>query len=146
MAVASSSSGAKPCDQAPRVGLAARVELVVSEGDTAIALGSGSVPVLGTPRLLALCEQASCSALEGHLSEGRTTVATQVQFDHLAPVPVGVTVSAEATLCKVEGRRLIFNLSATRTDAHSGIVGAGRLTRVIVDEAMFLAKASALGS
>ncbi len=142
----SHSSGPTPCDQAPRVGLVARVELEVTEADTAIALRSGSVPVLGTPRLIALCEEASCAAVEGNLTDGRTTVATQVQFDHLAPVPVGVTVSAEATLCKVEGRRLIFNLSATRSDAHAGLVGAGRLTRVIVDQAMFLAKASALGS
>lgn len=126
-------------------GLSARVDLAVGEADTALAFGSGTVPVLATPRLVALCEQASCHAVAGHLGAGRTTVATRVQFDHLAPVAIGATVTAEATLERVEGRRLVFTLSAMlRSDARDGLVGAGRLTRVVVDEAKFLAKAGAL--
>ena len=71
-----------------------------------VALGSGDVPVLGTPRLVALCEEASCRAVDGRLGPGRTSVASRIQFDHLAPVPVGAAVTAEATLERVEGRRL----------------------------------------
>jgi len=57
---------------------------------------------------------------------------------------VGSELSAEATLERIEGRRLIFTISATlRSDDHSGLVGAGRLTRVVVDKAAFLAKAGA---
>jgi predicted thioesterase len=130
-----------------RAGLAARVDLVVAEADTASALRSGNVPVLATPRLLALCEEASCQALEGHLAAGYTSVATEVQFDHVVPAAVGARVSAEATLERVEGRRLYFTLSAAvRSEDHSLLVGAGRLTRVLVDEAAFLVKAGCLAA
>lgn len=116
----------------------------MSEGDTALALHSGDVPVLATPRLIALCEEASTQAVAGQVPEGRTTVATRVQFDHLAPVPVGATVTAEATLVRVQGRRLTFKVSASRrSDTHPALVGAGRLTRVVVDQAAFVAKANA---
>jgi fluoroacetyl-CoA thioesterase len=134
-----------PLSQGLAPGRSARVDLEVTDGDTALAFSSGRVPVLATPRLIALCEQASCEVVASHLPPGRTTVATRVQFDHLAPVAVGATVTAEATLERVEGRRLVFTLSAVlRSDARSGLIGAGRLTRVVVDEAAFLAKAGTL--
>lgn len=119
-------------------GQCARVDLVVTDADTALSLHSGDVPVLGTPRLVALCEEASCRVLEGRLPQGQTSVATRVQFDHLAPVGIGSAVAAEATIERVEGRRLTFTVSAS--DA-SGLVGAGKVTRVLVDTASFLAKA-----
>ena len=73
-------------------------------------------------------------------------MATRVQFDHLAPVGIGNVVLAEATLVKVEGRRLTFTVSAARLERDGGgLVGAGRVTRVVVDEATFLAKAGATG-
>jgi predicted thioesterase len=123
-------------------GLVATVTATVGEGDTAIALGSGQVPVLGTPRLVALCEEASCLSLDGHLGPGRTSVASRIQFDHLAPVAVGTTVTAEATLERVEGRRLNFTVSVRlSSEGQAGLVGAGRLTRVLVDTAKFMAKA-----
>ena len=122
---------------------AARVSLTVTDADTARALRSGDVPVLGTPRLVALCEEASCRALDGHLGPGRTSVASRIQFDHLAPVAVGATVVAEATLERVEGRRLSFTISVSRrTNDESALVGAGRLLRVLVDREKFLAKAT----
>jgi fluoroacetyl-CoA thioesterase len=137
-------SGATAVDQVLRPGLSARVSLVVGDADTARALRSGDVDVLATPRLLALCEQASCQAIEGLLGVGRTSVATRVQFDHLAPVAVGRTVVAEASVARVEGRRATFTLLATLDSDDCGIVvGAGRLTRVLVDKATFLAKAGA---
>jgi predicted thioesterase len=118
------------------------VSLTVGSQDTAIALGSGEVPVLGTPRLVALCEEASCRALDGHLGPGRTTVASRIQFDHLAPVAVGAEVSAEATVERVEGRRLIFTVSVRlSSEGQAGLVGAGRVTRVLVTTAKFIAKA-----
>ncbi len=128
-----------PNDPQPAVGLCASVELLVTEADTALAFHSGDVPVLGTPRLVALCEEASCKALADHLAEGRTSVASRVQFDHLAPVGVGSVVRAEGTLERVEGRRLIFTITASRPDG-GGLVGAGRLTRVLVDRSTFLNK------
>lgn len=127
------------------MGQSARVELEVDEVDTAIVLRSGEVPVLATPRLVALCEEASCSVVADHLPSGKTTVATRVQFDHLMPVPIGALVTAEATLERVEGRRLTFTVSASLgPGGGAGLVGAGRLTRVVVDTAAFLAKAAAV--
>ncbi len=121
---------------APRTGLSARIELEVTEADTAEALLTGNVPVLATPRLVTLCEVASCQAIEGHLPEGGTSVAKRVQFDHLVPVGVGAKVWAEATLDRIEGRRLVFSLSVSEG---GGLVAAGKLVRVVVDRATFLA-------
>lgn len=118
-------------------GLCAGVELDVADGDTALAIGSGDVPVLGTPRVVALCEQASVAALEGLLAEGTTSVGMRVQLDHLAPTAIGHNVRAEATLEKVEGRRLVFTVCVR--DARS-LIAAGKVTRVIVDREHFLDK------
>ncbi len=120
---------------APRTGLSARIELEVTGADTAEAFHTGSVPVLATPRLIALCEEASCLAIEGHLPERGTSVAKRLQFDHLVPVGIGGKVSAEATLDRIEGRRLVFTLSVSE---ESGLVAAGKLIRVIVDRDTFL--------
>jgi predicted thioesterase len=123
--------------------LSAQIELTVTESDTAEAFHSGDVPVLATPRLIALCEEATCRATDDHLTSAQSSVATRVQFDHLAPVAIGSVVLAEATLVKVEGRRLIFTVSAARLEGDGGgLVGAGRLTRVVVDRSVFLAKAA----
>ncbi len=121
---------------APRTGLSARIELLVTEADTAEAFRSGTVPVLATPRLLALCEEASCQAVEEELPENCTSVAKRLQFDHLVPVGVGGTVWAEATLDRIEGRRLVFTLSVSES---AGLVAAGKLIRVVVDRKAFLA-------
>ena len=118
-------------------GLRGEATLVVTEADTARALGSGSVDVLGTPRLLALCEQATCSALEGRLPEGSSSVGMRVQIDHLQPTPVGVEVTAEAVLDRVEGRRVVFTVSATDP---GGLVAAGRVTRALVDLERFMSR------
>lgn len=98
---------------------------------------SGTVDVLATPRVVALCEEATVHALEGHLPAGHTTVGMRVQIDHLLPTPVGATVDAEAVLEKVEGRRLTFTVSAS--DAR-GLVAAGKVTRALVEIDRFVAK------
>ena len=122
-----------------RPGLAAAVELVVSESDTALALRTGDVPVLATPRVVTLAEEASVMAIDGELTEGSTSVGYRVQLDHLAPTAVGGKVRAEATLESIEGRRLTFRVSVN--DGH-GLVAAGRITRVIVERSRFIDKAS----
>ena len=121
-----------------QTGLSASVEIIVSDDDTAIAVGSGSVPVLATPRLVALCEQAAVAALEGQIPEGSTSVGMRVQVDHLMPTKVGSSVTAEATLEKVSGRRLTFTVSASD---QRGLIAAGRVTRVVVDVERFMDKA-----
>jgi len=121
-----------------RTGLAARVDLTVTEADTASALRSGDVPVLATPRLVALCEEATCLAVVDDLEDGTTSVAKRIQFDHLVPVRVGGEVRAEATLDRIEGRRLTFTVSVSDG---SGLVAAGKVSRVVVDRASFLKNA-----
>jgi predicted thioesterase len=119
-------------------GSSATVELLVTEADTAIAHHSGEVPVLATPRVIALCEQAAFTAVAADLSAGQTTVSMKVQIDHLAPSAIGQTVMAEATVEKIQGRRIQFTVSVN--DDH-GLIAVGRVTRVVVDAAAFLAKA-----
>lgn len=118
-------------------GLCATVDLTVSDADTAISLKSGDVPVLGTPRVVALCEEAAVKALVGELGTGQTSVGQQVQLDHLAPTAVGHQVVAEATVEKVAGRRVTFTVSV---NDDRGLVAVGRVTRVIVDVDRFLDK------
>ncbi len=108
--------------------------LVVAETDTARALGSGTVDVLGTPRVVALCEEATLDALDGRIPAGHTTVGMRVQIDHLQPSAVGTSVTAEAQLERVEGRRLTFTVSACDS---RGLVAAGKVTRVLVDMEQF---------
>ena len=112
-------------------------ELDVSEADTAIAFGSGEVPVLATPRLIALCEAAAMDAVNGFVEDDHTTVGFRVQLDHLRPSAVGQHIRAEAHLDKIEGHRLIFTVSA-KDDR--GLVAAGKVTRVIVGVEHFLEK------
>jgi fluoroacetyl-CoA thioesterase len=126
------------CTRVPlQPGLAASVALDVRDGDTAMALHSGEVPVLGTPRLIALCEEASLQAIAGQVPPGHTTVGMRVQLDHLAPTAVGCRVTAEARLDKIEGRRLTFSVSASDD---RGLIAAGKVTRVVVDVEKFLEK------
>jgi len=121
----------------PEPGLRAEVTLTVAEADTAIAVGSGDVPVLGTPRLVALCEAATVAAMADHLDAEKTTVGMQVQIDHLAPTAVGGKVRAEAVLEKVKGARLTFRVSA---HDDRGLIGVGLVTRVMVNRERFLQK------
>jgi predicted thioesterase len=119
-------------------GLHGSAKLLVTDSDTAIALRSGEVAVLGTPRLIALVEEAAVTAVGDRLPAGHTTVGMRVQIDHLAPTNVGSSVAAEATLEKVEGRRLTFTVSV---NDQCGLVAAGKVTRVIVETDRFLDKA-----
>lgn len=121
-----------------RPGASATAQLTVTEADTAIAFGSGEVPVLATPRIIALVEQAAVAAVHPSLEPGTSTVGVRVQIEHISPTPVGGSVTAEANLEKVEGRRLIFHVSARD---ERGLIAAGKITRVLVDVERFLDKA-----
>lgn len=118
-------------------GLVGVAKMQVTEDDTAVALHSGDVPVLATPRVVALAEEASCAAVSGTLGDGKTSVGMRVQLDHLSPSAVGSHVRAEATLEQIEGRRLIFKVSV---EDERGLVAAGKVTRVIVEVDRFLEK------
>jgi len=119
-------------------GLSARVEMTITDADTAQALGSGDVPVLGTPRLLALAEAATVAATARQLPGGLTTVGTRVEVEHRAPTPVGRRVAAVATLTKVDGRKLIFEVAVREGE---DLVAEVRVERILLDRQRFIAKA-----
>jgi fluoroacetyl-CoA thioesterase len=128
-------------------GLLSFVRIVVADTDTAIALGSGDVPVLGTPRLLALAEAAAVAAISPGLEPGVTSVGTSAVVEHKRPSPVGAQVVVEAELTEVDGRRLEFGFIARQEplagspDDQDAVVGAGTLERVLVDRDRFLSRA-----
>ena len=144
-------------------GLRATVRHVVTEADTAIEAGSGDVPVLATPKLLALAEAACVAALESNLDEGMTSVGTGVGLEHRQASPVGAEIEVEAELTELTGRRLLFGFVARHVrpgadraarsgpgggSADSGpdgeadlVVGGGTVERIVVDRAKFLARA-----
>jgi fluoroacetyl-CoA thioesterase len=116
-------------------GRSATATLTVSEADTAIALRSGDVPVLGSPRVVALAEEAAVAAVAGSLPADKTSVGVSVELEHNAPSRIGATVTAEATLEVVDGRKLQFTISV-RND--SGVEVANlRHRRVVVDRDAF---------
>jgi fluoroacetyl-CoA thioesterase len=117
----------------------ATLSFTVSEHDTAAAVGSGSLPVLGTPRLLAWCEAATCVVVEADLSEGQTSVGTRVSLEHLVASPIGAEVEVTAATAYVDGRLRRFTVAAKHT-ADGKLVGTGEITRVIVDADRFLAR------
>ncbi|MBQ0906992.1 thioesterase family protein [Micromonospora sp. U21] len=119
-------------------GLTARVELTVTDADTAQAVGSGDVPVLGTPRVLALAEAATVAATATAMPSGSTTVGTRVELEHLAPTVVGRTVRAQALLAAVDGRRLSFEVTVSDGDE---TVARGRVDRILVDRQRFVERA-----
>jgi fluoroacetyl-CoA thioesterase len=113
------------------------VRLTVTQADTAEALGSGDLPVLGTPRLVALLEEAAVAVAKARLEEGQTTVGTRIDLQHLAPSAIGAVVEAHAELVEAEGRRLRFEVRATMDDVE---IARGTHERAIVDAARFMAR------
>lgn len=148
------------------VGQRASMRVEVTDADTAISAGSGDVPVLATPRLLALAEAAAVAAIAPHLPPGMTSVGTSASLEHRRASPVGSEVVVEAELTGVDGRRLVFSFIAResgREPAAGGdgpetgavgegggsqaagddvrlVVGAGAMERVLVDRSAFLAR------
>jgi fluoroacetyl-CoA thioesterase len=114
------------------------VSFTVTDDDTAAALGSGSLPVLGTPRLLAWCEAATCAAVEDDLAAGETSVGTRVELEHTRASLVGARIEVTATPVFSDGRLRRFSVSARQDDGR--VVGTGEVTRVVVDAERFLGR------
>ncbi|MBB6629164.1 thioesterase [Nocardioides sp. KIGAM211] len=112
----------------------------VTDDDTAAAVGSGSLPVLGTPRLLAWLEAATCAALEPTLGAGATSVGTRVALEHTGASPVGQEVEVTASSTYVDGRLHRFTVAARHLGGNGKVVGTGEITRVVVDAERFLSR------
>lgn len=118
-------------------GLADTAETIVRETNTAIAMGSGSLQVFATPCMVALMEQAACNAVAACLDEESTSVGTLVNITHDAATGIGKKVTATATLTAVEGRKLVFEITAADEDKQ---IGKGTHERFIVNKEKFMAK------
>ncbi len=122
-------------------GATASIVRSVEPDDTARALGSGDLDVLGTPRLLAWCEQATVAALDGQLDPGQSTVWSRVEITHARASAVGTSVRVSADLVHVDGRLLRFDVVAEQdAGGASAVVAHGQVTRVVVDRERFLAR------
>ena len=117
-------------------GLRSAVRRTVNADDSAAALGSGDLPVLGTPRLLAWCEAATLAALAQQIGPEQSTVGTRVQLEHTRASPVGSVLTVRAELAHVDGRLLRFEVVAE--DEAGAAVAHGQVTRVVVDRARFM--------
>jgi fluoroacetyl-CoA thioesterase len=117
----------------------ATLTFTVGAAETAAAVGSGSLPVLGTPYLLAWCEAATCAALEPALASGETSVGTRVELEHTRASGVGTALEVTATRIYRDGRLHRFSVLAREADG-GRVVGTGEVTRVVVDAERFLAR------
>jgi predicted thioesterase len=115
------------------------VTFTVTDDDTAVAMGSGSLPVLGTPRLLAWCEAATCAAIAPLLGSGETSVGTRVELEHVRASGVGSVLEVAATSVHRDGRLHRFSVLARESDG-GPVVGTGEVTRVVVDAERFLGR------
>lgn len=118
-------------------GLTGTTETVVRETNTALAMGSGSLHVFATPCMIALMEQAACNAVAACLDEESTSVGTLVNVTHDAATGMGKAVTATATLVEVQGRKLVFEVTAADEDKQ---IGKGTHERFIVNKGKFIAK------
>lgn len=124
--------------QGLQVGLTGKLKIKVTQEDTARALGSGTLPVLGTPRLLALVEETAWKSVASFLSQGEGTVGTAVKLSHLAPTPVGMEVICETKLTEIDRRKLVFSFAVF--DEREKIA-EGTHERFLIAEDKFLTKA-----
>ena len=118
-------------------GLRGTAERTVTPENTAAACGSGSLPVFGTPFMLAMMEEATCNAISAQLEDGQSTVGVSMDIRHTAPSPVGMAVRAEATLPEVNGKMLTFSVTAYD---QAGEIGSGTIRRCIIRSESFLSR------
>jgi predicted thioesterase len=119
------------------IGLKHTSELTVTDAVTAIQMGSGDMPVLATPTIMALMENAAMLAVVDELPEGCTTVGGHIESSHLKPSKIGDVVRAVAEVTKVDGKKIFFHVAAYCGDT---LLGEGEHLRFIVDREKFLSR------
>lgn len=125
------------------VGMTGKAQTVVTEVNTAAAVGSGLLPVFATPMMIALMENAAVNAIQAALEPSQGSVGTFIQTSHDAATPLKMAVTAVATVTAVDGRAITFDVEAF--DA-VGPIGKGTHKRFIIDNEKFMAKTNAKGN
>lgn len=118
-------------------GLTGTAATIVRETNTALAMGSGSLLVFATPSMIALMEQAACNAVAACLDDELSSVGTLINITHDAATGMGKKVTATATLKEVQGRKLVFEVTAADEDKQ---IGKGTHERFIINKEKFMAK------
>lgn len=113
-------------------------KITVTPKDTALSHGSGTLEVFATPAMIALMENTAMNTVSPYLAEGEATVGTEINAKHLSATPVGGTVTCEAELTEIDGRRLTFKVTAWD---NKGVIGEGTHQRFIIKTEKFMAKA-----
>lgn len=119
------------------IGLTYTSRMVVEEGHLAQNVGSGDLPVLATPVMIMLMENAAMLAVADEISSEESTVGAQISAAHLRPTPLADTIAATATLTAVEGRKLTFAVVA---EDSKGVIGEGTHVRYIINRERFVSK------
>ena len=122
------------------IGLTNVVEDFVTEKNTALAIGSGSLKVFATPAMICLVEKAAAEVVEKNLPSELTSVGISLNAKHTAPTPCGMKIRVEVKIISVDGRKIVFDAVASD---ERGEIGHGTHERFIVDRAKFQAKANA---
>lgn len=121
-----------------KVGLKFSVEDKVTENDTALSVGSGSLKVLATPKMVALMEKSAADLVEKVLPENFTSVGIFLEVKHTAPTPIGLKIFADAEIVKIDDRKIFFEIVAKD---ERGEIGRCKHERFIVDRKKFQDKA-----
>lgn len=119
------------------VGISGTAEIIVSENELAVTVGSGSLEVFATPCMVALMEKSACNCLSGYIADDFTTVGTEINVRHLSATPAGMKVTATATLTEVNGREFVFDVKAYD---EAGLIGEGVHKRFCVNSEIFTQK------
>ena len=120
-------------------GLLGKEQTIVSHSNSAVAVGSGSLEVFSTPSMIALMECAAANSVKNHLEPGKTTVGVSIDAKHVSATPLGMTVSCESELVEVDGKRLVFKITAYDK---CGVIGTANHERMIIDAKRFMEKAA----
>ena len=118
-------------------GIKITLQETVTNENTAATLGSGSLPVYGTPAMIALIEKSAVELVKDYLPEETTTVGTKLDVQHVSATPLGMQVSCTCTLIGIDRRRLVFEVEV-RDEA--GVIGTGTHERFMVEADSFLKK------
>ena len=120
-------------------GLLGKEQIIVSHSNCALTMGSGSLEVYATPAMVALMECAAANSVKAHLEPGKTTVGVSIDVKHVSATPLGMTITCESELVEVDGKRLVFKITAS--DKH-GLIGTATHERMIIDIKRFMEKAT----